>query len=81
VVAFLEYDLLVKKASVITDFIMNSLDRYGVDAHFAPIANRRHRFYSTCLQADANWRSIYGTGGPINGVRPPKGIIKIDFTQ
>ncbi len=78
-VIFLDYDWLVKKMGVILDYKNHSHEKYKVDAHFAPFANRRHRFYSNTLKMEADWRHTYGTSRPENGIRHPKGIVKIDF--
>lgn len=80
VVSFINYDDFIKKPRIINDFSLHGQKKYQVDAHFAPTASWRHRFFDKAQQAEAYWLDIFGSSrSDENLIQHPKGIIKIQF--
>jgi hypothetical protein len=63
-VCFIDYDHFIKKPGVINDFALNGKKQYQVDAHFAPTASWRHRFYQKTQKAESYWKDIFGFSRP-----------------
>ena len=80
IVTFVDYDLFACKLNVINHFHNIGKTEYEIDAHFAITCKWNHRFYQRALSDEAYWKDIFGFSRPDeDGVRQPKGIIKIKF--
>jgi len=80
VVSFIEYDRFVSKLSQIEHFHSVAKNLYNTDAHFATVCKWNHRFHNRSEQDHAYWKDVFGFSRPDeNGVRHPKGILKIQF--
>ena len=78
-VTFIDYNEFLKNIFTVDHFTSTALKKYNVDAHFAPFCKWNHRYHKRSKQIENDWLEVYGTTRLINGVRAPKGIIKIDF--
>ncbi len=78
VVSFIDYDQIAKNAIAVLRFKNKAKLLYEVDAHFAPTASWRHRFYERAVNDENYWKSLFGFSRENELFeRYPKGIIKI----
>ncbi len=80
VVSFIEYDQFARKLAVLDRFYSIGKSSYDTDLHFAATCKWNHRYHERAVSDEAYWKDIFGYSKPDdNGLRYPKGIIKIKF--
>lgn len=78
-VTFVRFEVLNRKNHLARYFLENAKTRYGIDGYFAGTCRRGH-YYESAVKDEAYWLNLYGLSREDeNGVRHPKGIIKIQF--
>jgi len=79
-VTFVRFEVLNNKSHLAQYFLENAKNRYRIDGYFAATCRRNHYYYESALKDEAYWLDLYGfSREEDNGVRHPKGIIKIQF--
>lgn len=79
-VTFIRFDALNRKNHLARHFLENAKTLYGIDCYFAATCRRDHYYYESAVKDEAYWLNLYGASREDdNGVRHPKGIIKIQF--